>query len=180
MQRAIIFVAGIHGVGKTSFCQRVAEALAFDHISASTLIRRAQQRSSEQHKAVAAVAQNQDALISALQKHHWEAPVLLLDGHFCLLTTANTIELVPVATFREMSPVAVILLQEQVATIQQRLQARDSVGYPLDLLEALQTTETQQATLVCATLGIPLLTVTGGDVTEALDFIRRTTTHQKG
>jgi adenylate kinase len=179
MQRAIIFVAGIHGVGKTSFCQRVAEALAFDHISASTLIRRAQQRSSEQHKAVAAVAKNQDALISELHKHHWEAQALLLDGLFCLLTTANAIQPVPMATFQEMCPGAVILLQEQAVTIQQRLQARDSVAYPLDLLEALQAAETHQATLVCDALGIPLLTITGGDVTEALDFIRRTTTHQK-
>lgn len=179
MRRAIVFVAGIHGVGKTSFCQRVAEVLAVDHVSASTLIRRAQQRSSEQDKAVAAVAQNQNALISELQKHHWEAPVLLLDGHFCLLTTANAIESVPMVTFQEMSPVAVILLQNQVATIQQRLQTRDSVTYSLDLLEALQATETHQSNLVCAALGIPLLTVTDGDVTEVLDFIRRTTTHQK-
>jgi len=166
-------------VGKTFFCQQVAKAPALDHISASTLIRRAQQRASEQHKAVADVSQNQDALISELHKHQWQAPALLLDGHFCLLTTANAIQPVAMATFQQMRLAAVILLKEQVATIQQRLQARDSVAYPLHFLEALQAAETHQADHVCAETGLPLRMITSGDMTEALDFIRRTTTRQQ-
>ncbi|NTU81950.1 MAG: AAA family ATPase [Chloroflexales bacterium] len=175
----IIFVAGIHGVGKTSFCQQVAAALAFDHISASTLIQRAKQRAVERHKAVADVSQNQDILIAGLRAYKWAAPALLLDGHFCLLTKANAIEPVPIATFEQLGPVAVILLHAPIAIIQQRLQLRDSVAYSLDLLDAFQAAETQQADRVCAALDVPLFKTTSRSVTEGLDFIQRVITPQK-
>lgn len=179
MQRTIIFVAGIHGVGKTFFCQQAANKLDLEHVSASTLIKQAKQRSSEQQKAVANVSQNQDALIAELQKHQWHSRVLLLDGHFCLLTTTGTMQPVPIETFQKMNPASVILLTAPVTVIQARLQSRDSQSYSIDLLEALQTAEIHQAHGVCAELNIPLLTIMSDDLTEALDFIRRTTTLQK-
>lgn len=179
MQRTIIFVAGIHGVGKTFFCQQVAKKLVLEHVSASTLIRQAKHRSSEQQKAVANVSQNQDVLITELQKHQWKFPVLLLDGHFCLLTTTGIIQPVPIETFQKMNPASVILLTAPITVIQERLQSRDSQSYPIDFLEALQTAEINQAYGVCAELNIPLLTIISDDLTEAYDFIRRTTTLQK-
>lgn len=173
MQRTIIFVAGIHGVGKTSFCQQVATQLGLDHISASTLIRQAKQQSSDQSKAVANVFQNQDILISALNAYQWQSSALLLDGHFCLLTTENSVQPIATATFEHMRPASVILLYDKAETIQQRLQERDNRIYPLDLLERFQATETKQAGSVCAELNIPLLTITSAEVAKALDFIQR-------
>ena len=38
MTKKIIFVAGIHGVGKTYLCQRLKESMGVDHFSASQLI----------------------------------------------------------------------------------------------------------------------------------------------
>lgn len=36
---SVIFVCGVHGVGKTTFCQRLAKTLNIPHFSASALIR---------------------------------------------------------------------------------------------------------------------------------------------
>lgn len=174
MHRRIVFIAGIHGVGKTWFCQQVANALALDHISASTLIRRARQQSTDDHKAVADVAQNQDVLIAALHRHQWQSPALLLDGHFCLLTLDNTIQAVPNSTFRQMNPALVILLHAPVSIIHQRLQVRDQRTLPLDDLTALQTAEMRHAQAVCVELSIPLQTMSSSDVAEACASIQQT------
>ena len=40
MTHRIIFVGGVHGVGKTHFCQKLTEKFDVEHVTASSLIRR--------------------------------------------------------------------------------------------------------------------------------------------
>jgi adenylate kinase len=173
MTRSIVFVAGIHGVGKTSFCQLLANRLSLEHTSASTLIKRAKQQDLLHGKAVENVSANQDVLITALTRYHWSSPALLLDGHFCLLTTERKIQPIPLLTFRLMHPSSVILLVDEEEVIQQRLQERDQVTYPLDFLVDFQLAERNHAQTVCQELAIPLLTTTSDNIAEAAAFTQR-------
>ena len=52
MSLEIIFVGGIHAVGKTEFCKSIAKGLDVDIVSASGLIRQMGTQPSNQHKQV--------------------------------------------------------------------------------------------------------------------------------
>ena len=81
-----VFVAGIHGVGKTYVAGRLPPSYGLLHTSASKLIR--EERALPEwntDKRVADVDENQVALASAVARYNGKGGRLLLDGHFILL-----------------------------------------------------------------------------------------------
>ncbi|MBK5007366.1 AAA family ATPase [Pseudomonas sp. S32] len=81
----IVFVAGVHGVGKTHLCQALATKTGLRHATASQLIREATQSVSwKNDKVVTDIESNQDALIVAVDEIMQHEDVLILDGHFVL------------------------------------------------------------------------------------------------
>ena len=155
MQR-IVFVAGIHGVGKSSMCARLAEAVGAAHLSSGALIRQSLMGTPESasEKPVGDVGKNQDALIAALSAQG--AREIILDGHFVLLKAAGTFADVPLATFAELAPVGVLLILDEAEAIATRLWARDGTRYDQSLLEELQRRENAAACEVTRAIGAPL------------------------
>ena len=76
----MIFVTGIHGVGKTFFSQKLATKLGVKSYTASKLI---SDESSKVTKKVYDVDTNQKILIRALKEI--KASQYILDGHVCLI-----------------------------------------------------------------------------------------------
>jgi adenylate kinase len=170
VERQIVFVGGIHGVGKTQFCRTLIKHLHFDHVTASELIRKYKKLPISEQKQVVDVEENQDILIQSLNIYESSSKTLLLDGHFCLLGPKFEIQKIPIITFERISPKAVIVFIEEAEVIKKRLMDRDNVPYNLDLIKEFQVREIEHAKYVCKLLGLPQLVVnpnTGIDDTIA-------------
>jgi adenylate kinase len=156
MAQHIMFVGGVHGVGKTEFSRTVAQALPACHLVASSLIREAGQPIVTGRKQVATVSENQDALVQALQKYQSFTKPILLDGHFCLLTSDIHIQDVPFTTFHHVAPKAALVVVDAPLAIAERLARRDGNAPPTDFIAEFQNRELEHAVRVCHRLGIPL------------------------
>lgn len=157
MVKRIIFIGGVHGVGKTNFCQKLSGQFDAEHVTASDLIRRHIKLS--KNKTVADIENNQLILAQELSRHQTDRQTLLLDGHFCLQNSTSDIQDVPLSTFEAISPYAIILLEDAPSSIVTRLSNRDKQIHHLDLISTLQNRELKRAHFVSETLNIPIRVV---------------------
>lgn len=169
--RRLIFVGGIHGVGKTTMCAAIAAELGVEHLSAGEMIRAYRRDTADTCKAVRDVQGNQDTLVEALEQRVIASNGLLLDGHFCLLHNGNIVD-VPTATFVGLRPIGCIVVVDDVNAIAARLLARDGTCYSPDLLGAMAQSEIRRATEVCEQIACPLLVASPDENQRACAFAR--------
>ncbi|ERB66337.1 AAA family ATPase [Vibrio coralliilyticus OCN008] len=117
----IIFVAGVHGVGKSTLCRKLSEKFGWPHYSCSDLIKENSDYV-ESSKFVSTADKNQQALLMGLSKLTEE--VVLLDGHFCLLDNDQQVIELSFEVFDAISPSAILLATCDEETIHQRLKLR--------------------------------------------------------
>ena len=110
-----VFVAGIHGAGKSTICREFARLLGAFHATAGDLIRANAKATTEVTvgvKAVPNVDANQLLLLRGLAVYQARnSGPLLLDGHFVLLTPDGAIAEIPVTVYEAIAPVAVLLVE---------------------------------------------------------------------
>jgi len=169
----MIFVGGIHGVGKSFLCSQLAPAWNLKHLSAGELIRRRREAAQTVDKRVSDVRNNQDVLVEAFQAIPVGDSFLLLDGHFCLLDSTQKYRESRSETFRDLAPLAALVVHDEVQQVQHRLESRDGNSYSVELLTALQDAELSHAEDVCSDIGIELLSVRADMLSEAAQFIAR-------
>lgn len=170
MQKTI-FVAGIHGVGKTYLCESIAN-LGLIFASASQIIKRELiDKNWSKEKIVSEADKNQVALICGVEKikKSHKSNDLLLDGHF-VLRTQNDFFLVDQSVFKVLNLDAVILIEDDVEIIAARLEARDSVAAPKDLAKFLRL-EREQAKKFTSDNRKPLYFIKSGDVSKFSEVI---------
>lgn len=149
----IIFVGGVHGVGKSTFADMIkSQYPMLESLSCSKIIK----WENPAHKEVENVGETQNTLLSNLPYFIDQDKKYILDGHFCLLTERGGIERVPIEVFETMSPSMIVVLEEEPNVICQRLNQRDSHNYSLELITDFQKEEIKYATEVADTLGVPL------------------------
>jgi adenylate kinase len=168
----IVFGGGIHGVGKSTFSTALAQGLSLAHANAGELIARQEDRTPKPDKQVDDVLANQHALVAAIAALPPLNGPLLLDGHFCVLDRTGHACAVPIETFRLLSPIAALLLRDDVRQIQERLVTRDHKVYPAELLHRLQEAEIAHANLVCSTLHVPIRVLSPSERESAVSFIK--------
>ena len=164
----IIFVGGIHGVGKTSFAKKLCHDFELVHITASDLI-----GVLKEGNHVNDIFGNQKILIEAINNLN-NVCSYLLDGHFCLLGANNKIQVVEVDVFEKLQLKGIVVLWGKVATIQERIYKRDGSQYTLDFLSSFQEKELEQAELVSDSLNLPLRVISSSnqnDETIGKNFI---------
>lgn len=166
----ILFLGGIHGVGKTTFAATLGRELGMRCESAGRLIREHRNSTQGAEKKVLDVEGNQNLLFDALFALSLAEPILL-DGHFCLLGEGDSINTIPLETFRDLRLRIVLVIHDSPSLIHQRLQERDGRGFSEELLERLQDAEIRQARLIAETLNIPFGTFRTSELTEAKTFI---------
>lgn len=153
----MIFIGGIHGVGKTSLCKKLSEVYKLKHYSASALIAEEKSEQFEKDKRIDQIGKNQDFLLSSLKRKIKNDEHFLLDGHFCLLNKVGEITKVPLETFVTLSPLGIIVLTDSVNEIFNRLGQRDNMSYDISLLNAFQEEEVDYAEKVAYRLNIPFM-----------------------
>jgi adenylate kinase len=152
-----IFVAGVHGVGKTYLASRLPATLGLIHTSASKLIKEERPMPNwSADKRVRNVDGNQIALAGAVKRYNSAGTRLLLDGHFVLLNSRGEFSRLGTEVFRALNLDGVVLLESDIDTIAVRIRQRDGreldIGHTAEFLAAERT----QAQMVCVELGIPL------------------------
>lgn len=152
---SFIFFGGIHGVGKTTLCERVFAPAGYHCITASSLIKTYGLKT-DQDKLVEDIADNQTALIEQLKYEKESHSLLLLDGHYCLINSQNQFEPIDVEVFRKMNPSIFILLKDSPEEIAKRLSKRDGKEWDQFFVTQFQTAEERHAQHVSVELKIPL------------------------
>jgi adenylate kinase len=152
-----VFVAGIHGVGKTYLASRVAPRVSRIHTSASKLIKEERALATwTDDKRVTDVDANQQALAAAVRRHNEAGTRLLLDGHFVLLNAAGEMIMLQVDVFAALNLDGIILVEADPQSVAERIEARDRRKVSLVELRAFSDAERDQAKIVCKELEIPL------------------------
>ena len=161
----ILFVSGVHGVGKSTLCKEISARFGWSHYACSDLIK---QNSSyvESSKQVSSAKKNQEALLHGLRLI--DDNVILLDGHFCLLSSDSSIIKLDTSVFDSISPIGIINVTCNENMIFERLMNRDGKGVGLEVLKILQASESSQAYQYSEKSKIPLLKYNSPDLTENL------------
>lgn len=157
MDRKIIFVGGIHGVGKTTFCQAIASSLRLQHVSASELVYTGKQIYSTSSKQVDNIDENQSILIAGIEETIDRDRWWLVDGHFCLLNRQDEISNIFFSTFKAIAPKAILILYDDTRKITKRLRGRDQKEYDYELVVSFQEQELEYGAHVAKLLNIPYI-----------------------
>jgi predicted transcriptional regulator/adenylate kinase len=151
-----IFVAGVHGVGKSSMCDVYAKKHGTNHKTASQLIKFAKEDAlSKNGKTVKDITGNQELLITAVTKIRASGENLLLDGHFVLMNDENLLTPLPTKVFSELSIDAVIAVYDNPELIESRTKNRDGKSISSKHIDDFQNLELARAEEISKELGIP-------------------------
>lgn len=172
MRGNIIFVGGVHGVGKTTICNKIKGRENIETYACSELIKKYSNEISDAKKEVNDVRKNQDILVESIKINVDKSKVILLDGHFVLLKNDHSFENVPLDTFKNINLAGVIMIGEEAEIITHRLKNRDFKIYDVKEIDRFQNLELQRAKEVCESLKIDMIEFkSGDDINKIINFI---------
>ncbi|MCE7914682.1 MAG: hypothetical protein DYH15_08370 [Nitrosomonas sp. PRO4] len=144
---SLIFVGGIHGVGKTTLCLKAFAPFGYQCMTASFLISTYGRRI-DKNKQVHDIYDNQTALIEQLVLEKKKYCRFLLDGHFTLINSQGHIEPVDHSVFQRINPTQLILIKGDPEEIARRLAIRDGKEWNPTFVEEFQKEEEKHAKLI--------------------------------
>lgn len=153
-----VFIAGVHGVGKSTFSQKYLLPHGLYCTSASSIIR---QNNGDvmTDKKTNHIADNQTKLLNGLNAIHKKYCDIALDGHFTLINGEHKIEPIQTQTFRNIKPDGIIILHCSPAVIAERLSQRDATTWSINFIDRFQKKETSTALSFARDNNIPFLIV---------------------
>ena len=170
---SVIFLAGVHGVGKGFLGEPVANALGISHFTASQLIREEKgQATWGTDKKTSDLDDNQLALVRAVAQRRLTQPNILLDGHFVLRNAQGILTPLATSVFKQLHLTGVILLTEAESVIAARLAQRDKGNPDVQAISELAEAELNHARSVCAELKLPLVTIDSPTLANLTDAAR--------
>jgi len=178
MTSNIAFIGGIHGVGKSTICQRICNEVKLEYLSASKLIKWEDISADSQNKKVQNIPITQDRLIIGLKNSIQKNKYYILDGHYCLLNEENEIINIPLETFKLINPFSLNIVLGDIIEIKNRLEKRDNRPYDQELLNRMQENELNYARYLSNTLGVTLNIGTQNDFSELTTSFRGFMTNQ--
>lgn len=158
--RKLIFISGVHGVGKSTLCNQINSYVRIAAHSCSDIIK-ANSAYIEDSKVVDKADTNQQALIVGLSKLNDEN--ILLDGHFCLVGQGETIIELDYRVFEQINPDMVVNVVADTKEIHQRLISRDGECISLELINKLQKQESRNSHEFCSERDIAIIDYRSGD-----------------
>ena len=132
--KKIIFLSGIHGVGKGYIKEEIKKEINIPIYEASELIR------------LNGVVTDENKKVSNVK-----------------FTKDNKIETIDISYFKRMNIIGIISLYDEIDIIEERLDKRDNIHFDKNILNDLQNTEIKNTKQLSEELGIPLLAFKNGD-----------------
>jgi adenylate kinase len=153
----MIYVGGIHGVGKDTLCNKLEKAIGIKKYSASELIKSGGGIVTD-NKSNTPVSNNQKLLVNAVNRLKENENNFLLSGHFCLLNRNNEIENIDISIIKSIAPKAILVLTENPTEIKKRILERNNInGWSLEFIKKFQQQEIQTAIAYSKSLSVPIL-----------------------
>jgi adenylate kinase len=154
---SLIFLAGVHGVGKGFLGAPVANTLGIKHFTASQIIREEKgQATWGADKRTTDLDDNQIALIRGVARKRLTHKEILLDGHFVLRNFEGSLNSIHQSIFKGLQLTGVILLTEKTQVIADRIEKRDSRKIDANEILELAEAEYAHAHKVCDELKLPI------------------------
>lgn len=170
----MIFISGIHGVGKSYFCKKLKEITGIESYTSSSLIEQKKKVSFSIDKKIIDIGDNQNYLLMAVEELKAKTSFFVLDGHFCLLNIDGMITRIPEQTFLDLKPEAIVLLAEKAEIIAERRRKRDGIEIDLEITRRFQEAECVYAKEIAMKLGVPIKISKGAeDVLSTIEFIMK-------
>lgn len=164
----IVFIGGIHGVGKSTICNKICQELKIEYLSASSVLKWQEINNDLNNKKIKDVNENQDRLIFGLTNLIKKDIYYLLDGHYCLLNNDNEIVNIPLNTFKSIKPISLNVIVGEIDEIKTNLENRDNKSYDYNLLEEMQEQELLYAKQLSQRFGLKLNVGSKNDYSEIL------------
>ncbi|MDN5201955.1 ATP-binding protein [Fulvivirgaceae bacterium BMA10] len=171
MYQNIIFIGGIHGVGKGNVCTKIQQKMDLEHLSASEVLKWSEVSPDTSNKLVKDISDTQDRLINRLKSLINPNKRYILDGHFCLFDAFGKIHKIPLTTFEKISPFVISVVTSDVEIVNERLRKRDGKSYSQNILNEMQETEIDQAVSIANSLNIPFFIIKNDDSSELVKFL---------
>ena len=168
----VIFVAGVHGVGKCYLINLLKENFHIWSLSASEIIKHEKQKKIDSCKLVLDADDNQDHLIKGLNDLDIKQETLILDGHFCLQNSTGRYN-VPLSTFNNINIKTIFLLTEEVDVIHKRLLTRDGKSLNKEIIFNLQEDEKIRAEYIADKLNVSITHGTSSEIDAFLNYFRK-------
>lgn len=165
----MFFIGGIHGVGKSVFCEVLSRTMQIPHFSSSELISRQKNEKFNTDKKVSDYNNNQNFLLDGIKNQNLNGANFLLDGHFCLINNENEIIRIPENTFIDLAPSKILVLINEPEVIWERLLERDGIKYDLEFIEVFQSQELSYANEISVKLNIPISIIDSKDLMESIN-----------
>lgn len=166
----LVFVSGVHGVGKGHLCSLISDKTRLPIFSASTLIKNQKNSAVDVDKRVIDPEINQSYLVDALKNINTESKIIVLDGHFCLYDGANIIE-ISFDFFKSIPIFSIIVLFDDPYVIYDRLIKRDGKIFDIDAIRILQNREMELGKTIAGKLNIPLLLSSSNKSSEIICWL---------
>lgn len=169
----VVFVGGVHGVGKSSMCAEAAVRMGAMHLTASTLIREAKQDAiAAAGKRAADVSGNQELLLKRFaERTSTVNTVVLLDGHYTILNAQGEAVRLEADLFAALGVSTFLCVLGDSKAIAGRLADRDGHGPSTEEVALLQQVELDQATQVARQQGAELKVIDAFDTSSLVAAI---------
>lgn len=166
----IIFIGGIHGVGKGTICNEIALKTGSIHLTASQILKW-EEISARDNKLVKNIASTQSRLIKGLENLIRTEGKYLLDGHFCLLNSDGIPSRIDEGIFDQINPKAIAIVIDEVEKMAKRLEVRDGKIYDVKVLNELQQMEVEYAKFLSDKYSIPYIEIKDKNYTQLIEII---------
>lgn len=153
----LLFIGGVHGVGKDYFSQHYLTPSGGYCRSASSIIKE-WKKEEFKSKLTSDIDGNQEALLYGIGKLREQYYFLVLTGHLVLLDKQKEFVKVASQIFARMAPSIIAILTDDPSKIQEKLLDRDKISWNLDEIKAFQDMELQTALQLSQELKIPFIT----------------------
>lgn len=175
MTQKIIAVVGIPGVGKTTFLNKLATEITFQHLTAGSLIAEGKTLAAQNRDALrfSNIDENQQFLITGF--HHAkdkDVPLIVVDGHV-VIDTGEELKKIGSNIFCALEINAMICLTADPERILQHRLVDTKRNRPIlsvqeiEEHQAISVLTTQE---VCDALNIPYINMTTDDIDKAKQF----------
>ena len=168
--RNIIFIGGIHGVGKGTICKDIASRTELIHITASQVLKW-EEISKLDNKRVENIISTQERLVIGLKNLIKKDSNYLLDGHFCLLNPEGIPSRIDEETFVKINPKILTVVIDNPHEIARRLAKRDGKIYTIEDLNMFQNMEIEYAKYLSEKYSIPYIEIKNGEFNQLLKLI---------
>ena len=151
----MIFVTGIHGVGKTTYCEMLSKAFGIPYYSAGKILTYVGVQH-ESDKYVKDIAKNQKVLVNVLRAVKNEVNDFILDGHMSLINEYGKFEGIKIETFQQLGVTEIIYLLENASVVQKNLFNRDENMWTEEFIQKFIKYDLNYTQLVAEAINVPL------------------------